>query len=301
MSAQKSLRHFAAVFARTFHLWPLIDRTGMYNYVRRKKYPDTLVYLDVVITECCTLKCRDCSNLMQYYHHPENLDIEEQIIALRRIFRSVRVTQLKILGGEPFVCQNNLIRLLEYLKEEAIDRVDEIVIITNGTLIPSDETLNAIKDTPKTKILFSDYGEVSSKIKDFTAICSERGITSEVVETEYWWDFGDVKFREEKESKTQHRYDDCYSRRLCTTLYRGRLFVCPRQAHAIHLGLIPDEGTEDVNVLKPEYEDRTVTRNAVYALIDRKKCITACKYCGCDSGLKVPRAVQTERTIDADC
>lgn len=298
MSAQKSLRHFAAVFARTFHLWPLIARTGMYNYVRRKKYPDTLVYLDVVITECCTLKCRDCSNLMQYYHHPENLDIEEQIIALRRIFRSVRVAQLKILGGEPFVCQNNLIRLLEYLKEEAIDRVEEIVIITNGTLIPSDETLNAIKDTPKTKILFSDYGEVSSKIKDFTAICSERGITSEVVETEYWWDFGDLKLREEKASKAQYRFDACYSRKHCNTLYRGKLYLCPRQAHGVHLGLIPGSDSERVDILVDEFDDPSVLHDAIYRLIDRKERIQSCSYCGCDSEIKIQRAVQLERQSD---
>ena len=76
MSAKNNLRHFAAVCARTFHLWPLISRSGLYNYARHKKYPNTLVYLDIVITECCTLRCRNCSNLMQYYHDPENLAVD---------------------------------------------------------------------------------------------------------------------------------------------------------------------------------------------------------------------------------
>ena len=113
MSSHKGLRHFAACVARTFHLWPLISKTGLYNHARRKKYPDTLVYLDVVITECCTLKCRNCSNLMQYYKTPANLDADEVISSLSRILKAVRVERLKILGGEPFVCQKILMSTLE--------------------------------------------------------------------------------------------------------------------------------------------------------------------------------------------
>jgi len=298
MPKQNRALHFAASAARTLHLWPVIARTGAFNRARRRKYPDTIVRLDVVLTECCSLRCRHCSNLMQYYHTPENLDADEVISDLRRLFKSMRVSHLKILGGEPFVCQNILIKTLEYLKSEAEGCFDSIEIITNGTIIPSEECIRAMKDTPNLKIIFSNYGELSSKLDEFTEICKREGICHEVVEDEFWWDFGDVKLHEEKESKTQHRYDGCYSRRLCTTLYRGRLYVCPRQAHAIHLGLIPDDGTEDVDLRKPEYDDPTLMRDAVYGLIDRKKRITTCKYCGCDAGVKVARAEQIERPVD---
>ena len=300
MSAKNNLRHFAAVCARTFHLWPLISRSGLYNYARHKKYPNTLVYLDIVITECCTLRCRNCSNLMQYYHDPENLDVEETIIALRKLLASFRVVQLKILGGEPFVCQKNLMRMLEYLKQEALDRVDEIVIITNGTVIPSEECLSLIKDTPKTKILFSDYGEVSSRLKELMDICRQEAIDCEVVETEYWWDFGGLTPKDEKESKTQCRYDMCYSRKHCNTLYRGKFYLCPRQAHGVHLGVLPDVETENVDILRGEYDDPDTLRAAVYDLIDRKKYISMCKCCGCDSEIKIPRAVQSERPLDVN-
>ena len=32
--------------------------------------------MDVVITERCSLKCKDCANLMQYYEKPQNSDLE---------------------------------------------------------------------------------------------------------------------------------------------------------------------------------------------------------------------------------
>ena len=289
--------HFAAFAARTFHLWPLIARSGAFNRARRRKYPDTIVHLDVVLTECCSLKCRNCSNLMQYYHHPENLDAGEAISALGRLFSAMRVSQLKILGGEPFVCQKQLIQVLLYLKE-AEDRFDELDIITNGTIVPSEECFSVIKDMPKLKIIFSNYGELSSKLDEFMEICRQEKIGFEIVEDEFWWDFGALKLREEKQKKTQHRYDGCYSRRLCTTLYRGMLYVCPRQAHGIRLGMIPCDDDGVVDLTAPGFEDSSVIRDAVYGLIERKEHITCCRYCGCDAGKKVQRALQAERPLD---
>lgn len=298
MSSHKGLRHFAAGVARTFHLWPLISKTGLYNHARRKKYPDSLVYLDVVITECCTLKCRNCSNLMQYYKSPANLDADEVISSLKRILKAVRVERLKILGGEPFVCQTVLMRTLEFLRDEAAERFDEVQIITNGTVVPSEECIRVMKETPKLKVIFSNYGELSSKLEEFSGVCSREGISFDIVEDEFWWDFGDLSLREEKHSKTQHRFDGCYSRRICTTLFRGKLYVCPRQAHAVRLGLITEGKGEDLDVMAAGYNDPARLRDAVFALVDRKENITACRYCVCDKSIKIPRAVQAERPTD---
>ena len=298
MPKKNGLLHIAASVARTLHLWPLIAGSGAFNRARRRKYPDTIVHLDVVITECCSLRCRDCSNLMQYYVKPENLDPDEAAAGLARIFKAMRVAQLKILGGEPFVCQKALISVLNYLREEADGRCDEVDIITNGTIMPSDECIKAMKETPKLKVVFSNYGELSSKLEGFAALCSHEGISYEIIEDEFWWDFGSLKLREEKPSKTQHRYDGCYSKRLCTTLYRGRLYICPRQAHAIRLGLVSEGEGEVLDVMKPELDDPAEMRDAVYGLLERKAHITACRHCGCDKSIKVPRAVQAERPSD---
>ena len=121
---------------------------------------------------------------MQYYHNPENLDEEEVISCLQRIFAAVRVSNLKILGGEPFVCQKKLIRILEYLKE-AESRFDEAEIITNGTILPSEECTLVLKNTPKLKVVFSNYGELSSRLEEFKSVCEREGIGCDVVEDEF--------------------------------------------------------------------------------------------------------------------
>ena len=298
MPVRNSTLHIAASIARKLHLWPLIARTGAFNRARRRRYPDTIVHLDVVITECCSLRCRDCSNLMQYYHKPENLDAGEIISSLRRILSAVRVEQLKILGGEPFVCQKVLMQVLEYLRDEAGDRVGVIDVITNGTIIPSEECIAVLKSDPKIRVIFSNYGELSAKLPEFSAVCEREGIRYDIVGDDTWWDFGTPVIHDETDKKTQHRYDGCYSRRLCTTLYRGKLYVCPRQAHAIRLGIVPEDSTETVEVSDPLYKDTDMMHDAVYRLMDRKESISTCKYCGCDRGVKVPRAIQTERPLD---
>lgn len=298
MHIPNRISHIIARFIRVFHLWPLIARTGIYNYVRKKRYPDTIVNMDVVITECCTLRCRDCSNLMQYYHHPENLDIDEAITSLRILFKSFRIKRLNLLGGEPFVCQNNLISILEFLNKEMRGQFDEIVVITNGTIVPSIKCINIMSEIQELKLVFSNYGELSSKMNECIELCRSYGIKFDIIEDEFWWDCGNLALREEKAQKTQRRYDECYTRRHCTTLYRGKLYVCPRQAHATHLGIIPQEKSEMVDVMQFVQSVPNDLSDAVYRLIERKEYITTCVFCGCDSEIKIPKAIQSERPVD---
>ena len=86
---------------------PYFDRGS-----RKIKAENEIPHLDLVITECCSLKCRDCSNLMQYYQKPENLKTESIIQDLTNLLQCVRVGELNILGGETFVNQNSLTEIL---------------------------------------------------------------------------------------------------------------------------------------------------------------------------------------------
>ena len=44
----------------------------------------SLKTLDVQITERCSLKCKDCSNLMQYYTKPQNAEMEDLFFVIRQ-------------------------------------------------------------------------------------------------------------------------------------------------------------------------------------------------------------------------
>ena len=61
-------------------------------------------HLDLVLTEKCSLKCKDCSNLMQYYTKPIDEDFEQMISALDKFMNSVDfVNEVRLIGGEPLM------------------------------------------------------------------------------------------------------------------------------------------------------------------------------------------------------
>lgn len=262
---------------------------------KRLKTVDTLLHLDLVITERCTRKCRDCSNLMQYYEFPEHLDSDGVISDLRRILDCFRIGELKILGGEPFVNPAVLNDVLEYLNGEAGNRVDRINIITNGTVIPDDDCIEAMKTNPKTEVTFSNYGSVSSHQDEAVEKCKENGIRCTVIDGSFYWlDFGrPVKYLESWDF-LERQYKHCYNRKYCNTLYRGGFYVCPRQAHGIHLGLLPDAGNEYVGLYSPEYKTPDDLRRAILGIVRRKKHVTACRFCLNGKHIHVPRGVQSD-------
>ena len=53
--------------------------------IRSGRALEQLIDVDIVISERCSLKCVDCSNLMQYYVDPTNTDYEKIISSLKKL------------------------------------------------------------------------------------------------------------------------------------------------------------------------------------------------------------------------
>jgi hypothetical protein len=68
------------------------------------KERDFIHSLDVVISEKCSLNCKDCSNLMQYYTAPENLNYDGIISDFEKLTAKIKhVYEIRLIGGEPFM------------------------------------------------------------------------------------------------------------------------------------------------------------------------------------------------------
>jgi sulfatase maturation enzyme AslB (radical SAM superfamily) len=99
--------------------------------------------LEINVSEACTLKCKDCSYLMQYYQHPQNVNIQYLKNVLDRLLSVVdRVSEFRLLGGEPFLNQE-LYKLIDAYYNHA--KVGIIDIHTNGTIIPTQRVLDSLK------------------------------------------------------------------------------------------------------------------------------------------------------------
>lgn len=142
------------------------------NYFKAVQATDlTIIHLGFCVSERCSLKCRDCSFLMQYYAHPQNIDLEYYKPALDRFIETVDyISEFRIYGGEPFM-NPDMYKLIEWYGD--CQKINTLSVYTNGTIIPGEHTLECLKN-PKVKVHISDYEHNTEKVKRLASIL-ERG------------------------------------------------------------------------------------------------------------------------------
>lgn len=128
------------------------------NYINKQFERFTIPSLDLILTEKCSLKCADCANLMPYFKSPKDSDLNNMLSNLDIILEHVdSITELRILGGEPFLFR----KISEVLKYALLQKkIPNIVIYTNGTIVPRAETLEHLIND-KIILEITDYGKLS--------------------------------------------------------------------------------------------------------------------------------------------
>lgn len=255
-----------------------------------------LSYFEVVVTTRCTLKCKNCANLMQYYHQPMHVQWGMIEKSVKRLLECIdRVEKVGILGGEPLLYPelDKVIYLLE-----SSSKVKAIRIVTNGTLIPKDENILRALTSRKVVVQLNSYLNAYAGVADELAkLFDERKIKYKLLKKDgtEWVDYGDLGSRNRSEEELTEQFKRCKIN--CRSLYNGKLFYCPRSGHGMDLKLLPGVDKDYVDLAD---SNSTVeeTRNKLYDLLYKKKYIEACNHC--DKGTQfckpIPAAMQMERT-----
>lgn len=231
-------------------------------------------HVEVVLTEKCTLRCKDCANLMQYYSNPENLELEEIMRDFDNLLCSVdKILDLRLLGGEPFVVKNIDDIINKYVNS---DKIERITIYTNSTIIPNNKIIQALQHE-KVVVHMSDYGEVSRNKKALISELQKNGVKYYVHQYEEWNDLGGVERRSYSLELLNRTFSQCIMAK-CYTFYRGRLYLCPRAAHGERLGIFINPVDEYVEFSGNQQNIQT-WKAELKALVKRKKYIKACEYC----------------------
>lgn len=194
--------------------------------------------LVIVLGTKCSLRCRDCNNLMPYFKNPCELDpqkIKESVERICRISKQIFICEL--IGGEPFIA-NNLLEILEYLI--SIDAIKNIEITTNGTVIPKNQKVIDILRNPKVYVRISNYGDVVDNNKFISFLIGNK-IRYELLQMETWISPGNIKNRNKRKEVLRKEYARCSSGYLCKTIFEDKLFACARAASLYALGVLPDE------------------------------------------------------------
>lgn len=280
------------------------------NYLKLNAYINdgwVLEYLDTIITEICTLKCKACSSLMPQYKNPRNCDRNVVLQSFDNLLHSnCYIKTVKLLGGEPLVNQDFVQEMLIRYKDEA--QIGCFQIITNGTIVPNEETLRAMRENGRCYVIFSNYGELSRKQEEAIKALEEYGIESVVERDEdititnntKWIDYGEVKHYQFPKEKHQKMFDTCRDKE-CTTLMNGRLFFCPRIAHGVALKLIPEDlPRNSINMLDEALTgvDWREIKKECIEFISNEQYLPACEYCNRNDNILIERAKQVEKQYD---
>ena len=263
-------------------------------YVKRWNGRQSLFvrHCELVLTEHCSLRCRDCANMMQYYKKPEHIEYEGMIKSFRHFISCIDgLLELKLLGGEPLLYP----AFCDVLKEVvSYEKIYGINVITNGTILPDDQTISVMKNK-KVLVSISDYGEKSRKLHSLIELLQRNGIRYDQMKYEEWIDVGKPEYQERTEDELKRIYQSCMMTE-CNTFYRGALYKCPRSAHGYHLNLYGISEDEFID-FHEESINLDVKKEKVRELVNRHQPITACAYCigSTKEAKRIPVAVQMPR------
>lgn len=245
-----------------------------YQLDNMNKNKFTVGNIDLVITECCNLKCTGCGSLIPYYKQPQNLSFDDIVNPFDNFLETIdELYELRILGGEPFIYPY-LSELIEYYNGN--DKIKKIIIFTNSTLVPSDKTMEKLKKK-KVFIHMSDYGECSNKIKELKEKCLEYGVEYYIHQYVDWKDMGTIQKRNYDDQVVKKVYKTC-SNAKCPSFYRGKLYICPRAAHGESIGAFNNLIEEYVDFLGGKI-DTVKKRKEITKLLYERESFNACNYC----------------------
>lgn len=240
----------------------------------------------LVVTFRCNLKCKLCAVHAPYYEQPPHYSLELLQSSIDRFFEAVDyVDKFTVNGGEPLI-HPQIAQIMEYLLKY-IERIGMLEIITNGSIIPSQQLVEVLGKSEKIDILLDDYGpELSKGVEKTVQIFDEQGIKyrrrkyfGEDAHLGGWVDLRDLTKKNRTPEETEAIYKKCaYPGPFhCFVLMGGRAYICGVYRKCINDGIIPDIKEEYVNFLAEEWDVAQV-RNAIRTFYDRPY-FSACEYC----------------------
>ena len=266
----------------------------MYSVLAHKNKETTLRIdsIDLMLTEKCSLKCKDCSNLMQFYAKPVDEDFDIVISSIDTLMDTVDyVREIRLLGGEPLMYKKVDSVVEHVLKYK---NFDQLKINTNGTIIPKDEKLKAFQNE---KVFFdiSNYGKDSRNVDGLVKKLKEFNISHVASSVTEWQDVGKIVNTNRTDKENKEIFGNCCINRGLTLLH-GKLYLCPFSANATNLKAIKYADNEILNLKT----DKDILKRQIYDLYFNTDFLEACRSCnGRDHNVpRVKAAVQASKPLE---
>ena len=238
--------------------------------------------IDICVSTKCNLRCIGCGSLMPLYDSPTDVPIDLLMKSLNVFFSVVdRVFRVNVVGGEPFLYKD-LDAVIEYLNKN--DKVTSVVLPSNGTYAPDNPKLYKALSHPKNSVRISHYESCEKGTEKLQAYLDEYNVDYSIKyfsATGYqWYDFGGYELRNRTSDELTKQYDNCEVEWM--SVYRGKLYPCPRAAHAIDLGFM-EENDNFVDLIGSNISLKELREN-IQDFVYERKYYECCNHCDRGTG-----------------
>ena len=234
-------------------------------------------FFGYILSNVCTLKCKHCCEMVPYYQTKSFVDADVVIDNCRKVADASGFTMyIELIGGEPFI-HPDIVKILKGLLE--IDDVGYVKIFTNGTVIPSNELCEVLKN-PRIVIVWSNYqdtldGVLLDNVNKTREIFERENIRYIYSMSKTWLDFSSFEYVDKSEEDLENDFKDCFIAN-CHRLYEGILYRCPHQYAAARLNKVEVGEQDCVDVERANSLEELSEQLYDFKML---KYVDACRYC----------------------
>lgn len=248
--------------------------------------PIHLHRISINATLRCTLKCKLCCSYAPYYNPVPHYSGETLRDYTRRFFELADTVDIfNIGGGEPLLnaCLPEFIAYIGTHRHRILKRLE---VVTNGTIVPNDALLQAMRDN-HVFVLLDDYGSDRSKnvqaVADKLTTCgiafNRRGNNSGDAYCDGWVDLSAFSETPKSKDATEWLSKNCVQANelRCHPIVDGKIFVCSSYRRCLILGRIEDDPNEYFDLLDDSVSLEEKKERLVKFL--RRDVFSSCAYC----------------------
>lgn len=235
-----------------------VDFCGSDYFVTIHQYLDTgklFFYRNSLsITTYCSLRCRHCCMKVPYYKQREHRSVDDVLADVDAYFQWVdHVMRFDILGGEPLV-HPDVDEITEKIAQRYRSRIDELTLLTNGTVMPSEKMLG-LMERYHMRVEISDYRKtipaIRPKVDKLIEALQSRGIIHVMAATDAWIDWNYIP--EDRTGWSAEKLA-AYCRNcgtFCQGIYKKKFYYCYNHLGGALAGVCPDEPGDYFDLTAP--------------------------------------------------
>ena len=241
-----------------------------------------IIYCDLIITTCCTYKCKECIQLVPYVQHPQIINISEIKKNVDSAFSHVdRYFEYHIVGGEPLL-HPDLSEIVNYIGRNYRKQIDTIVLVTNGTILPKQDVLNALSNW-HVRIEISDYQKSAAapkgqKIERLISLFEQHNISYKIRPMDLWMSYKGNTEEKPSESQLLHFISDCPCVQKTLAFYQNRAYICSRACTAEMAGLVDFDPANSLPLIGEKEDLRRKLLTFTIGITDSGS-IPYCQFC----------------------